>query len=157
MVRLVDKLNTPWLLAVVLVLFLIVDGLLLYRYQLVKGTAAATPSVDARLAMDREEVVVDASAQQAPGAEETAEEGEQPEGEEQGAFGIEEIEPEPGTAEAPPLAASPSVEGPTSAPGEEEPAALPLPEPAYSEPASSQSAFEQYDDYQYGDYQYGDG
>ena len=147
MVRLVDKLNTPWVLAVVLVLFLIVDGLLLYRYQLVKGTAAATPSVDARLAMDREEVV-DASAQQAPGAEGTAEEGEQPEGEEQGAFGIEEIEPEPAPAptEDPPLAASPSVDGPTPVPGEKEPAALPILEPAYP-----QSAFEQYDDYQYGD------
>ena len=146
MMRLVDKLNTPVVLAVVLMLVLVVNGLLFYRYQIAKDTAAATPSVDARLAGDRD--VVDPGAQRAPDAEGTAEENEEPEGEEQGALGTEAVEPEPapGPTEDPPLGESPLVDGPAAVPGEEEPAALPVPEPAYPRPA-----FEQNGDYQYGD------
>ena len=73
MMRPADTLKTPMVLAVVLVLVLVVDGLLLHRYQLAKGDAAATPSLDTALAGDGE--VVEPSVQQAPGAKEIAEEG----------------------------------------------------------------------------------
>jgi hypothetical protein len=144
MMRPADTLKDPMVLAVVLVLVFVVDGLLLHRYQLAKGGAAATPSLDTALAGDGE--VVEPSAQQAPGAKEIAEEGGQREGEVQDPFGIEELEPEPApdpTGDTR-LAVPPLADGLTLVPGEKEPAVMPVPQPAY----------EQEGDYQYGDYQY---
>jgi hypothetical protein len=147
MVRLVDKLNTPRAVAIVLVLFLVVDGLLYYRYQLAESTAAATPSLDASLSVNRE--VGGPSIQQVAGAEETYNnEGEQPESEEKGVLGAQEIEPEPAPP-APvlsryPPASAPLMDNLTPVTGGEKPAVLPALEPAYPEPV-----YEQEGDYQY--------
>ncbi len=88
--------------------------------------------------------VVEPSVQQAPGEKEIAKEGEQRESEEQGAFGIEELEPElaPDSTGDTPLAAPPLVDGLTLVPGEKEPAVMPVPQPAYEQEGDYQYAYE---------------
>jgi hypothetical protein len=46
MIWFLDKRNTPKALIVVLALFLLIDGFLFYRYQIMETTAASVPSLD---------------------------------------------------------------------------------------------------------------
>ena len=131
-----DKLNTPAALVAVLVLFLVVDGFLGYRYWLTTESAAASaPSIDAVLATYKEDD--DPGEQEEPTVKESEDEAEQPNGEKNGVLGAEEPETEPAPLSAPDPAtpAQPPVDQAALAAAENA-AALPapVPAPAYPEP-----------------------
>jgi hypothetical protein len=134
-VKVFDKLNTPTALVAVFVLFLVVDGLLFYRFWLTTETAAdSAPSVDAVLATYKE--ADGAGEQEEPAVKESDDEAEQPNGEKNGVLGAEEPETEPAPLSAPdPATPAQPVDQPTLVAAENA-AALPapVPAPAYPEP-----------------------
>ena len=134
-VKVFEKLNTPTALVVVLVLFLVVDGFLFYRYWLTTETAASSaPSIDAVPATYKEDE--GPSEQEEPAVKESDDEAEQPNGEKNGVLGAEEPETEPAPLLAPdPTAPAQPMDQPTLVAAENA-AALPapVPAPAYPEP-----------------------
>ena len=135
--KLFDKLNTPLALVTVLVLFLLVDGVLSYRYWLTTETnTASAPSLNPVLAANKEDD--SPSEEEEPAVIEGDDKAERPNGEEQGALEAEEREPTPLLTPYPPTPAQ-SADQPAPVTAEsaaENAAVLPAPEPtpAYPEP-----------------------
>ena len=145
MAKLLDNLNTPMALVVVLALFLVVDGFLGYRYWLTTETAtSSTPSIDTVLASSKEDD--GPSEQEEPAVEESDDEAEQPNGEKNGVLGAEEPETEPAPLSAPDPAtpAQPPVDQVALAAAENA-AVLPAPVPAptYPEPVYEEYVYEE--------------
>ena len=144
-VKVFDKLNTPAVLVVVSVLFVVVDGLLFYRYWLTTETAASSaPSVDAVLATYKEDD--GPGEQEEPAVKESDDEAEQPNGEKNGVIGAEEPETEPAPLSAPDpgTPVQPPVDQAALA-AEENAAVLPAPvaAPAYPEPVYEEYVYEE--------------
>src|SRR5919112_949397 len=99
MIKLFDRLNTLTPLVVALILFLVVDGFLFYRYwSTMETTAASEPSVDISLATYKEDD--SSSGQEEPAVTETDGEAGQPDdGEKKDVLEAEEIETEPAPAQ----------------------------------------------------------
>ena len=130
-----DRLNTPAALVIVLVLFLVVDGFLGYRYWLTTETAASSaPSIDTVLATYKE--ADGPSEQEEPAAKESDDEAEQTNSEKNGALAAEEPETEPAPLSAPDPATPAQPVDQAALAAAENAAVLPapVPAPAYPEP-----------------------